>query len=120
MSIIYLASPYTHEDNEVMLSRFEAAVDYVHQSLTDFPFYTIYSPVVHYHPLAERHLLPRDYEFWNKRNTDVICVAKELWVLALDGWKDSVGIKAEVEYAESLGIPISYIYETTKELVNGQ
>ena len=35
--------------------------------------------------------------------------ATELWVLCLDGWKDSVGVRKEIRVAESLGLPVKYI-----------
>lgn len=109
MSLIYLASPYTHEDHEVMSFRYEAALAHIHESLTTLTHATLYSPVVHYHPVAERYELPRDYEFWKHRNTDLICVAKELWVLRLEGWDKSKGIAGEVAYAESIHVPVKYI-----------
>lgn len=115
MSLIYLASPYTDPDHEVMQFRYEQALAHVHESLATLKHATLYSPVVHYHPVAERYELPRDYEFWKRRNADLICVAKELWVLCLDGWTDSAGVKAEVQYAESIHIPVHYVDPITRE-----
>lgn len=32
----------------------------------------------------------------------------EMYVLMLNGWQDSPGLKKEVEYAQSIGIPVYY------------
>lgn len=38
----------------------------------------------------------------------LISKCDELWVLKIDGWEQSKGVSAEIEYAESLNIPIKY------------
>jgi hypothetical protein len=34
---------------------------------------------------------------------------KEVWILKMDGWKESKGIEAEIALAEKLGLPVKYI-----------
>ena len=34
-----------------------------------------------------------------------------MYVLMFDGWKDSVGVTAEIEYAKELGIHVEYLDE---------
>jgi hypothetical protein len=50
--MIYLASPYSHPDELVQEARYKAARNYVHWSLLYLED-TVYSPIVHYHTLAE-------------------------------------------------------------------
>lgn len=107
MAYIYLGSPYTHPDPEVRQKRYlEAAKAVVHMLSLD---YTVYSPIVHFHYLAMEFNLPKDYPFWKRQNGNMLRKAKVLYVLQLDGWKDSAGLTEEIRIAESIKIPIATI-----------
>lgn len=73
---------------------------------------TTFSPIAHSHPIA---LLFRDpegggtWEQWAEFDRAIIAACSELWVLMLPGWRESVGVAAEVEYARSLGLPVKHI-----------
>lgn len=110
MSHVYVASPYTHDDAEVMQGRYEIVLAYIHNSFEKEPHHTLYSPIVYYHQFAERFSLPRDADFWRSRNEDIIASCKEVRILMLEGWKDSYGInQLEIPYARSIGKPIRFI-----------
>ena len=95
--MIYLASPYSDPDQSVMVRRFEDACEAV-AHLTNSGK-TVYSPIVHFHPVAIRHQLPRDFAFWREVNFNMLDRASKLYVLMLDGWRDSVGVQAEIDRA---------------------
>lgn len=105
--MIYLATPYTHRDNFVMENRYrealECAADLIKQGKR------VYSPIVHFHPMACIYGLPRDIEFWGTMAFDMIDRCDEFVVLLMEGWKESLGIAREVEYAAEQGKPISYL-----------
>lgn len=110
MSHVYLASPYTHEDKEVMKQRYLKTMKYILESFEKEPYHTIYSPIVYYHQFAERFELPRDAEFWRIRNEDMIASCKELRVLKLPGWELSQGInELEIPYAREIKKPIVFV-----------
>ncbi len=69
----------------------------------------IYSPIVHFHPIACLHDLPRDVDFWWEFNKDMIERCDEFWVLTLPGWENSIGILKETELASELGKPVKII-----------
>jgi len=94
--MIYLASPYTHEDPAVMQHRFELACDACAYLLSNGEY--VYSPIVHTHPIAIRNDLPRPFEFWQGFDQHMIDRCTAFWVLKIDGWDKSVGIAAEKEY----------------------
>ena len=104
--MIYLATPYTHRDRAVMLARFravnKAAAALMSQGLH------IFSPISHSHPIAEAGALPTTWDFWEKYDREILKCCSQVIVLMLDGWKESKGVRAEIEIAESLGIGISY------------
>lgn len=101
--MIYLASPYTHKDRSVMIERFDkvtaVAANLINRGLI------IYSPIMHFHPIAERHDLPRNFGFWKEVNLQILARCDELYILDLLGTYESEGVKAERTFAAIKGIP---------------
>jgi len=67
-----------------------------------------YSPIAHSHPLAVRYDIRGDFDFWMPQNYGMLCKASRVIVLTLDGWKESVGVQAEIAFAEQCGLPVDY------------
>jgi hypothetical protein len=105
--MIYLACPYAHKDPAVMQHRYEKVTRKAGELMK--LGHVVYSPITHNHPIATMIELPRTWEFWKEKDLPFICASDELWVYAIDGWKESVGVTAELEIARELCIPISYI-----------
>jgi len=103
--MIYIASPYTHKNKKVMQNRYEAVCAFCAQATLTENF--VYSPIAHWHPIAIKHLLPRNAEWWKEYNEHFLALASELWVLKLGGWMESEGILREVKFAKARGIKIS-------------
>jgi hypothetical protein len=104
--LVYLASPYSHHDPTVVESRFEAVCREAARLMADGLH--IYSPIAHTHPIAMRGALPTDWAYWEAYDTAIISRCTELRVLKLDGWDTSRGVSAEMQIADSLGIPITF------------
>ena len=105
---IYLASPYTHEDEKVMTFRYEKALKATAR-LASKGIIT-FSPIVHCHPIAIAYNLPRNYEFWQAYSTSFLLHwAEAVNVLCLHGWKESTGIKDELAIAREAKLPIHYL-----------
>jgi hypothetical protein len=105
--LVYLASPYTHPDLEVMEQRFELACAAVAKLIVKG--YFVYSPIVHNHSIAIRHALPVEWDFWCNIDEEFIRHFDEFWILMLEGWQKSLGISREKMLAARLGMPIRYI-----------
>ena len=105
--MIYLASPYSHRDPIIRQRRFDLAVDYV--SIVMLRPQAIYSPIVHCHPVALKHKLPKGWDFWKLHDLAILRHADELQILCIPGWQDSVGVRNEINFAMSAGIRIAYI-----------
>lgn len=103
--MIYLASPYSHPDKQVEQRRFEAVAskcaEFARASLH------VYSPIVHWHPIARLHDMPTDYSFYRRINEDMIRRCDGVFVLTLDGWEQSLGIRHEIDFAEGLRISVA-------------
>lgn len=104
---IYIASPYTGPTPKIMRDRFHGALHYtaylLHRGLHP------YSPIVHFHELADWQDLPKDFEFWRDLNYNMLARCDALHVLCWVGWRKSVGVAAEIEKAKELNKPITYV-----------
>jgi hypothetical protein len=98
--MIYLASPYSADPIALHAQVLSATAELV----TDG--HAIFSPIVHCHPLAQARKLPHDFAFWQRYNFEVLERARELWVLMLPGWRDSIGVRGEIAFARKRRIPI--------------
>ena len=105
--MIYLASPYSHPDLQVMEFRYEQACLMTGKLMKEGR--VVYSPIVHNHPVAIRTSLPKGWEFWQKFDLELLGLASQLYVFTLDGWLTSTGVKAEVERARELSLVIKYV-----------
>jgi hypothetical protein len=104
--MIYLLSPYSHDDSAVREHRYhEACRAVVHLLRHGF---MVFSPVVHSHPLVAFGL-PSDWTFWERADREHLTRCDEVLVLTLDGWEQSIGLAAEIEIAKELGKPFRYL-----------
>ena len=105
--MIYLASPYTHEDPAVREERFEEVCKAAGSMMLDGLW--VFSPIAHTHPIAVRSDLPLEFDYWKHYDEAMIAACDELVVLKLSGWEMSRGVKAEMDIAFRLHKPISYM-----------
>lgn len=106
--MIYLCSVYsTGADADLMHRRYE----YVNKRTAEFlkEGITIFSPIAHCHPIAIKHDMPRDWDFWQKHDMKYIDASDELWVLMMPHYEHSKGINAEIQYAHSIRKLVRFI-----------
>jgi len=104
---IYLASPYSHPDPLIVKTRYLLAKQCAAALISQGHF--VWSPIVHNHELAQEYGLPTDAEFWKAYNFDFIRRADALYILTIPGWRESVGVKMEEQFAAGARIPISFV-----------
>lgn len=104
--MIYLASPYSHPEVAVREQRFRDACRAFATLLASG--LTVFSPIVHGHPLVDLGL-PTDWPFWERFDREHLARCDEVVVLMLDGWRESVGVAAEIRIARELGKPVRYL-----------
>ena len=105
--MIYVASPYTSPNAEVMQHRYETVRDFVGRAtLNEF---IVYSPIVHFHEVAKSIALPRNYSFYKHINLHMLALASSMWVLCMSGWEDSNGVNDEIKFCTLNGIEVIYI-----------
>ena len=105
--LTYLASPYSHDDPAVRKERADKVCQAAAQIITAGGL--VYSPIAHsvaLEPYLDEG--PADYAYWRESDERMIRCCDTLTVLTLEGWGESVGVTAEIEYAEGLGMRVIY------------
>ena len=103
-ALIYLASPYSHTSTSIRHLRFLAARAFTIEALR--AGYAIFSPIVYGEDMATA--IGTAFEPWQVFNDTVIQKSDEVWVLCLEEWQRSRGIKHELELARDLGKPVHF------------
>jgi len=110
----YLAVPYSHQSRRVENARAKQAAILAGKLIKEGNH--IICPVVMCHPMNRLVGLGGKFEYWREFDELMLSVCFELWVAQFDGWKDSVGITAEIRMAERRGMTIRYVNPTTLAL----
>lgn len=104
---IYLASPYSDKSQRVQAQRyFDVSRCAAHLIMQGIP---VFSPIVHNHHLAHEYAMPTSALAWDIYNRAFLNTCGALYVCCIDGWKESVGVTAEIEYALGHGIPLTFV-----------
>lgn len=106
--LIYLAVPYTAPNKEVEASRFRMVSNVAARMMHNGQF--VFSPITQGHVLAQHGDLPTDWAYWAEYSRSMLSKCDRLSVLCLDGWKESVGVQAEIGIAKELDIPVEYVF----------
>lgn len=112
--MIYLASPYTHPDHSIRVRRYQAALEATIALCRMGHF--IFSPIVYCHQLHEAGM-GGDWSTWAEFDKDIIRRAAAMWVLTIDGWRESKGVQAEIDFASEIGKPMRAL--TLEEALTG-
>jgi hypothetical protein len=105
---IYMASPYSHKNIDVMRVRYLKAC-HAAAELMGLGF-TVFAPIAHSHPIAGYldAALRTDFDFWMLQDLPILRSASELVVVTLEGWEESRGVTREIELAKELGLPTRF------------
>jgi hypothetical protein len=114
----YLASPYAHKLPSFRHKRFEQICDIAGRLMARGM--VVYSPIAQNHSVVTWCNIPlgKGWSWWKRFDEVMISHAKEVIVVKMEGWEDSVGIEGEIWIAGKLGIPVRYmevseVYEDT-------
>ena len=105
--LIYLASPYTHEDKHIQTLRFIEVCRVAGRMLE--AGHHLFVPISMSHPIQEYAGTKGTWEFWKEYDEKILGKCDELWVVTMPGWEKSTGVQAEIKFATENGIPITYI-----------
>jgi hypothetical protein len=107
--LIYLAAPYSHEDEMVRASR-ALNVSRIAAKLISEGHH-IFSPISHGHVIAtsSSHPMRGDWKYWKDFNQRMILISDEVVVLTIASWQDSLGVQAEIAFAKKHKRQVSYL-----------
>ena len=106
MSYIYLASPYTGDEE----NRYKAALAYLAKKTKEGQI--LFSPIVHSHPMSVEHDMSGAFDFWEEIDYTFIDACDHVRVLCLPGWEKSKGVMKELIYAQEIGKGVEYVDPT--------
>lgn len=112
--MIYVASPYSHNDPQIRQERFEKVCDFC--SLLINKGLVVYSPIAHNHPIACRNELPKAFTFWQHFDLHILNLCEQVTVLCIDGWEESKGVQAEIAFARKKGLPVIFRNENYEDI----
>lgn len=103
--MIYLISPYTHPAGHMRAQRFkrakQACADLMRQGEQ------VFSPVVYGHYMEDACDLKMSHDYWMRFCLPFLAASSRAYVLTLEGWDLSKGIKEEVLLCDRMGKPVS-------------
>lgn len=105
--LVYLAAPYSDKDPDVKEQRI-ANFCLVDAKLSLNGYYTV-SPLLKSLLFRYTTKVPSTWEFWQQYSEELLKPCKKMFVIMLDGWKESEGVQAEIELANKYNIEIEYI-----------
>ena len=105
--LIFISSPYSHTDPNVMHENFEKVSKFAASLIAQGS--VAFTPIAYGHTLAGFNKnMPVDWEYWKNfcltflQHTDLLIVYK------MDGWDKSRGVEEEIRFAQENNIPVIY------------
>ena len=103
--LAYVAGPYTHNKRSVEIKRFKqltkvSSILLLHHGINNF------SPITHSHTQAVTDKLPGTWAFWKQVDIEYVYRCDIIIVTKLPGWKESIGVTAEINLAKEIGRPV--------------
>lgn len=107
-SIIYVASPFTHDDESIKEYR-KQINEKVCSHLIKNGFCAI-SPIAYGCMLIDKHwLINDDFTYWELFCLTLLKKSDMMYIVRLDGWDKSIGVLSEIDFALKNSIPIMFI-----------
>ena len=104
--LAYLALPYSGT-SEKIAERVRLMTMYDAELMRNGLF-TV-SPVYKHLMLLNNTKMPGDWNYWEKYSTALLNRSTMLIVMCLPGWRESIGVQAEIEIAKNLNLPTYYV-----------
>jgi len=112
--MIYLASPFSAKDYWIRSTRVNQAENAEANLLQRGVI--VFSPVASSWRLVCQSVRPWNDPWWYEWSMDFLSKADEVWVLMLDGWRESKDVQDEMSYARDRKFPIRYVDPETLEV----
>lgn len=114
--MLYIASPYTHEDPEVMERRYEEVFRFTQNLLQTGV--VAFSPIVYGRAFHVREVMAGHYKAWQQFNDEMILRSDAVYVYQIPGWKTSKGVQHEIIFAKMNNVPVRFFSHTEADNEN--
>ena len=109
--LIYLAAPFSHPNPGISRRRLDEVNRYAVNLLSSGAL--VFSPLSHGAPLVSPDI---PNHVWYELGLRIMEGCDELYLLALEGWEDSEGVRLELECAWELDIPVCVVDPDTYDI----
>jgi hypothetical protein len=96
----YLAGPYSDDPETRYFQHMEATASLISSGLT------VFSTIIHCHPMAHKYTMPTDADFWKAYNFTMIENSNGIIVYQLPTWKASKGVREEILFCQMRALPV--------------
>jgi Domain of unknown function (DUF1937) len=118
-SVVYLAAPYSNPDPLIVEARMNAFLD-IDALLIEQGYVTV-SPLSKHFILNRGRKIPGDWAYWEAYSKQLLSACSELLVMtSIPGWKESTGVKGEIQWAIQRDIPIREVNEHGVVLIGSE
>jgi len=122
--MIYLASAYSCMDEDATDEIKQITRDYRYDEVTKcaaalhdkYPYAFILPITQSHHTAKYRKNVDTGFAAWERIDLTFVSRCDELWVLDMAGWKESVGVQAEIAFAVANGIPVRIVQHGTNKV----
>lgn len=112
--LVYLATPYTKYRSGIEAAFCDACLIASRLLLAGVK---VYSPIAHTHPIATwGGLDPLDHSIWLPFDEAIMGKSDAICVAMLDGWRESYGVKHEIDVFTKAGKPVFYLNVDTMKV----
>ena len=105
----YLAGPYSDDPQIRYLDHMQATASLINSGLT------IFSTIIHCHPMAFKYSMPTDANFWKTYNFNMIERSNGIILYQLPTWKASKGVREELLFCQMKAFPVWGLQPITEE-----
>ena len=112
--LTFVSSPYSNPEPDIEHQRYLAVCDFTAWLWNDRGMIPV-SPIAHWHPIGRRNQLPTNAMAWVDWNRCMVERADLLYVLCIDGWRDSIGVGYEIHWAKQQKLSVFYATKTGPE-----
>lgn len=123
--MVYLANPYSSKLKNKDLAAYQCANRRNLEALAGgtlrkkYKGYCFLLPIANSAAMADLCTFDTGFGEWVGDDLTFISNCDEVWVLTSPGWKESIGVQAEIAFAESLdGMRVRYVNSKTFKLTN--
>jgi hypothetical protein len=113
--VVYLAGPFS-SDLKVIEKHREVLHDYYTYLIYDRYNQPVFGPITQSGRLSKKFGLSGKYDYWKAQDRAMVKKCDAVWVMAIDGWEDSIGVEDELALAKELGKQVLFIEERDEKL----